>query len=155
MKKIIRLCSYCGKRIKRFPSAFRSEKSFCNHSCQTRLLNKVKNPSWTRDLKGEKNPMFGKHPKAWNKGLIGERSHSWKGPTKRKDGYVRFNENGVRKLYHRYLLEKLGIDLKGKTVHHKDHDPSNNSLENLVVFESQSDHVKYAHGKRNRTLVTS
>ena len=93
--------------------------------------------------------MYGKHPKAWNKGKKGELDSNWKGGLHpRKDGYFRINLHGERKLYHRYLLEKEGQDIKNKIVHHIDHNPSNNNLDNLMVFNNQSEHVKYeaAHG---------
>jgi len=84
--------------------------------------------------------MYGKHHIAWNKDIKGEKCHNWKGGLhKRKDGYYRININGERKLYHRHLL---GLD-KGKVVHHKDHNPSNNSIDNLMVFENQTEHVKF------------
>lgn len=86
--------------------------------------------------------MFGKHPNAWNKGIKGEKSHNWKGGIhKRKDGYVRININGERILYHRYLLNEKITDTD--VVHHIDHNPSNNSIENLMIFNSQSEHIKY------------
>jgi len=84
--------------------------------------------------------MFGKHPIAWNKDMKGEECHNWKGGLhKRKDGYYRINIDGERKLYHRHIL-----DIKDKSVvHHKDHNPSNNSIDNLMVFNTQADHVKF------------
>lgn len=85
--------------------------------------------------------MWGKHPKAWNKGLIGEFSHNWKGGVhKRKDGYYRIRVNGKRYLLHRFLLkDRLK---KSNVVHHKDGDPSNNNLTNLVVLKSQAEHAR-------------
>lgn len=92
------------------------------------------------DMSGEKNPMFGRHLKAWNKDIKGEESHNWKGGIhKRIDGYVRVNIKGKRFLYHRVLTNAKD----GQVVHHIDHNPSNNSIENLKVFNSQSEHVVY------------
>jgi len=149
MKKLELKCTICSKIFSRFPSAVRSRLPFCSKSCARTYLNGVKNPSWTRDLKGEKNPMFGRHPKAWNRGMKGERCFNWRGGVhRRKDGYYRVNLNGKRKLLHRHLMEKGGVKLAGKVVHHIDNNPSNNSLENLIVYDSQSDHMKYGHPKR-------
>lgn len=35
---------------------------------------------------------------------------------------------------------------KGAVVHHEDADNMNNAIENLLVFASQSDHLKWHHG---------
>jgi hypothetical protein len=108
--------------------------------------NKTNNPSWYRDVSGKKNPMWGTHPRVWNKGLKGTLACTWKGGLhRRKDGYFRINIDGKRILFHRYVLgNKLK---KGEVVHHVDGNPSNNDLSNLMIFKSQSDHVKYEHKK--------
>lgn len=138
-------CDFCRKEVKRYPSQFHKNKNhFCNKSCGIKYRNKHNNPSWTRDVSGEKNPMWGKHPLAWNKGQKGSLSPNWKGGlSRRKDGYYRVNVNGERILLHRYLMgDKLK---KGQIVHHKDHNPSNNDLSNLEILESQSVHASL-HG---------
>lgn len=140
---LIKACSQCGKDVPMFPCrAKKAEIFFCNKSCHRVYKNNKDNPSWSRDLSGENNPMYGKHYPAWNKGLLGEKNPNWKGGiSKRKDGYVRITVDGKRELLHRFLLkDKLK---EGNVVHHKDHNPSNNSLENLMVLENQSEHVKY------------
>lgn len=115
---------------------------FCGKSCFRIYKNKIDNPSWNRDLSGKNNPMFGKHRVAWNKGKIGDNCHNWRGGLhKRKDGYFRININGVRYLYHRYIL---GIN-DDKVVHHLDKNKSNNLIENLVVCKNQSEHIKKHH----------
>ena len=94
--------------------------------------------------------MYGKNTTAWNKGIKGELCHNWKGGlSRRKDGYFRINIDGKRKLYHRYLLEKNGEDLTEKVVHHKNGNPSDNRLDNLMVFNNQSEHVKYEYARTN------
>lgn len=142
-------CENCSKEIEMFPSrAKKANVFFCNKSCHRTYKNKKDNPSWKRDLSGENNPMFGKSKEAWNKGLKGELSHNWKGGLhKRKDGYFRINIDGERYLYHRHLLGLINSD---KVVHHKDNNPSNNELDNLEVFEGQSQHIKYGHSKLTR-----
>lgn len=52
--------------------------------------------------------------------------------------------NGKERVLHRYLMEKkLGRELKPEeTVHHIDMDKSNNTRENLYLFENESEHGK-------------
>jgi hypothetical protein len=141
--KITKACDNCRDSISLFPSRFKkSSTHFCNKSCHRSYKNFVNNPSESRDLSGANNPMFGKHPVAWNKDIKGEECHNWKGGVHvRKDGYVRINIDGKRVLYHRHILSDR---LKGgNVVHHIDHNPSNNSPENLMVMENQSEHVRY------------
>lgn len=140
-------CENCGKPKEIFPSQLKRDKVFFrNRPCHRAYRNKIENP--LRDRSGEKNPMWGKHPTAWNKGLIGELSHNWRGGIhKRKDGYVRIRINGKRHLLHRHLLaDKLN---ETNVVHHKDENPSNNSLENLEILPSQVEHARLHMLKRH------
>ena len=142
-------CNNCDKELKVYPSRLKTTKSgniFCNKSCHRSYDNKVNNPSKDRDLSGKNNPMWGKHPIAWNKGLKGKNCHNWKGGIhKRKDGYFRINIKGKRHLLHRFLLKD---SLKeGNIVHHKDHNPSNNDIKNLEVIKNQKEHARL-HGKK-------
>ncbi len=85
-------------------------------------------------------------------GPKGSRNGSWKGGKQMdKDGYVLLlrpdhpfaNSNGyVRE--HRLVMEAhLGRYLQpNEIVHHKDGNHSNNSVENLEVFSSNTDHLK-------------
>lgn len=52
----------------------------------------------------------------------------------RGNGYV--HRNNAEKMLGRYLLE-------GEVVHHIDSDPTNNSLNNLMVFKTNRDHMLY------------
>jgi len=38
---------------------------------------------------------------------------------------------------------------EGNVIHHKDGDDRNNDKANLMVFENQSDHIKFHHGKNS------
>lgn len=105
---------------------------------------------------------------SWNKGKqlseehrlkisqanLGKKSHRWKGGrTIEQTGYAviyRPDHPGkkVRKNYvyeHRYVMEKyLGRSLnKGEEIHHIDGDRQNNNIDNLILFESKSAHLKY------------
>ena len=43
-------------------------------------------------------------------------------------------------------LERRGVSLlEGQVIHHKDGDKSNNFFDNLQVFDSHNDHMKYHH----------
>lgn len=68
-----------------------------------------------------------------------------------KEGYLRINlGNRVWKYVHTYLLEKaLGVNLKGKIVHHKDGNRLNNALDNLQVFDTITEHMR-EHARMRR-----
>lgn len=139
---ITKNCEQCGKEKNIYPSNLkRSSLFFCNKSCHRAYRNLLDNPAKHRDVSGEKNPMFGKHPTAWNKGLVGELSHNWRGGIhKRKDGYYRIRVDGKRHLLHRHLLKDTLKDTE--VVHHKDHNPSNNDPQNLEVLVNQAEHAR-------------
>lgn len=107
-----------------------------------------------KGMAGKENPMYG---------LRKELAPQWKGGRKvRKDGYVLIvapddhphpadthRPSGLKYiLEHRYLMEQhLGRYLEpGEVVHHIDGNPSNNAIENLRLFTSQSKHIAEAHG---------
>ena len=142
-------CIECGGETFKWPSQI-NDLVFCSKSCHRTYKNKKDNPSLHRDLSGKNNPMFGRHLTAWNRGIKGEDCHNWKGGIHiRKDGYVRINIEGKRKLLHRHLLKSKLKD--GNVVHHLDHNPTNNNLNNLKIFPSQSEHVKFEHDTASNT----
>lgn len=101
--------------------------------------------SCRRKLSGENNP-------AWKGGVTYMNKHGNYKPIKyvrcprkflamsRKDGYV---------MEHR-LIVAAALDrplIRSETVHHEDHNPQNNRIENLSLFLSNRDHKLYeAHG---------
>lgn len=150
MPKIDCKCHYCGKDFTKNSWEIKTDVVFCNKSCARSYKNTIDNPSWKRDLSGENNPMFGKHPVAWNVGISGCQCHNWKGGLhKRKDGYYRINLNGVRLLYHRYIL---GIK-DNRVVHHLDGNKSNNDIDNLVICKDQSEHISKHHRYASNTFA--
>lgn len=64
-------------------------------------------------------------------------------PNRTKDGYY---------LEHRFIVEKyLGRLLDRKeAVHHVDHNPANNKINNLIVYKSSGQHLKHEHNIKNR-----
>jgi hypothetical protein len=121
------------------------------------IRNRVKllNIEWIgKTNTGIKNPMYGKKRQDfkanhWTKTKPdmqdGHKNHQWKGGFNHNDGY-RLVLVGKKKYVpeHRLVVEqKLSRKLKkGEVVHHIDGDRSNNHPDNLIVFESQSAHLK-------------
>ncbi len=73
----------------------------------------------------------------------------------RGDGYKVIFINGHEILEHRHIYEKHhNVTLKRRQIiHHKDGNRSNNSIDNLELLESQSDHIK--HHNTERILIKS
>lgn len=122
------------------------------------------NPSFHRDISGEKNPMYGRGMVGENNPMYGqtkELAPRWNGGRKtRKDGYILIvapddhphpadhKKSGLKYiLEHRLVMEKhIGRYLSpDEVVHHIDENPSNNHIDNLELFSSQSEHVKTRH----------
>ena len=72
------------------------------------------------------------------KGVRYVRAPEWARPMARKDGYV---------MEHRlFVAQAIGRLLtRAETVHHVDHDPSNNRLNNLALFKTNRDHKLFEH----------
>jgi hypothetical protein len=86
---------------------------------------------------------------AYYRTLRGERSAAWRGGTGtiNSAGYVVVNRGRKVLLVHRLIMEEhLGRKLsKGEVVHHINGIRSDNRIENLMVFGSQSEHVALNH----------
>ncbi|MCH7549654.1 MAG: HNH endonuclease, partial [Candidatus Krumholzibacteriota bacterium] len=95
---------------------------------------------------------------ARQKGSIsGEKNPRWKGGRRtRKDGYVLIWTPTGDKLEHRVVMEQhIGRHLlPAEIVHHKDNNPSNNAIENLEIYASQSEHALH-HATENRKILLS
>ena len=158
-------CAQCGKEMVIYPSQQRKGTKYCSRSCAITARNLTDaNPSYHRDISGEKNPMYGKGMKGEANPMYGKRnelSPSWKGGRYvRPDGYVvvqapddhpfpcTVKKSGFKYiLEHRHVMEQhLGRYLMPwEVVHHKDENKSNNAIENLELLTNQSEHVKQKH----------
>ena len=111
-------CDQCGKQFVRKRSmVLRSKCHFCSRGCLRIGQTGSGNPHW----KGAQSPQ-----KALTK------------------GYQRITVRGKHKAYHRYIMEQhLGYPLSvNQVVHHKDGNPTNNTIENLEIMES-TEHTRY------------
>jgi hypothetical protein len=134
-------------------------------------VNRVQNPTCSRRCNGIirsqeliKHSANGKGKKRPGKGLAGANNPAWKGgvtyfrkhgnykpikyircpvdlmPMARADGYV---------MEHRLMMARMaGYCLtRVEVVHHLDHDPQNNSPENLELWPSNQSHKLAEHGR--------
>lgn len=118
------VCERCGKAFTKW-SCNKSARNFCSRKCNLKMLNEELNPT-------RMNPA-----------------------TKTKLRYARLGK-GMGKTYtktfgvhtHRIVaMQMLGRELRaGEVVHHIDGNKRNNAAENLMVFCSQAEHVKW-HAK--------
>lgn len=89
-----------------------------------------KNPMY--GMKGKLNPFFGKRHTKETKNKISIKN--WKGGS--RDSYMKL----ARETMEGYLGRKLNNE---ERVHHLDHNPSNNNIDNLHLFKNQGEHAKY------------
>ena len=93
---------------------------------------------------------------------IGSDNPNWKGGKTTEHGYILIwkpdhpycNKSGYVK-EHRLVIEAhIGRYLLPKEkVHHKNGNKKDNRLENLELFQSNSDHIKNGHGKKDKDYI--
>ncbi len=124
---------------------------YCHCGCgqKTNLINR--NDPARGLVKGEPRRFVSGH---CNRGKVGPKNSHWKGG-KMKSGeggkyisvYCPNHPNAVdgHVLEHIIAMEKKigGFLPKGSVVHHRDHNPKNNSPENLILFNNQSEHALF------------
>lgn len=105
-------------------------------------------------------PRSGERHTGWKGGRIrvGRYWYLWVGtahPMATKAGYVAEHRLRVAEVLERPLL-------RGEVVHHIDGDPDNNSLDNLMMFGSNADHLRHeltgrtpAHTPEGRARMTA
>lgn len=163
-------CAHCGTSFWRFAS--KPNQTLCSKSCATSVRNLgPSNPSYSRDITGERNPMYGRGKVGPDNPMYGRRKEQaprWLGGVKiRKDGYIlavapddhpypadSHKGSGLKYvLQHRLVMEQhLGRYLEpGEVVHHIDENPSNNDISNLRLFASQAEHMRIGHGRESAT----
>ena len=92
---------------------------------------------------------MGNHPPRWNGGKREKRSDGYiqiqakNHPSATKEGYVLEHRLVMERVLGRFLLES-------EVVHHIDGNRKNNSPENLMVFSSGADHLRYHNFFRKR-----
>jgi hypothetical protein len=154
------ICDHCGKAFYRPESQIcQNKRIFCSRKCVDRWrseFQKGRQPKWFVGLKRTEEGY-----QRWKKAMSGPNNPAWKGgvtyrkrkgryPSSvkyvrcppefksmaRKDGYV---------MEHRLIMaQHLGRPLKrSEVVHHLNHDPADNRLENLRLFGSNGEHKEY------------
>lgn len=157
-RKITQLeCPVCGKKFWRYNSYLKkSENPTCSRQCNGKIRAKelIKHShkghqGWSQTTKEKhRQRMLGPRNHAWKGGVTYFKTHgNYKGvkylrsppeylPMARKDGYI---------MEHRLIMAKhVGRLLtRREVVHHIDHDPTNNKIENLKLFPDNQTHKKY------------
>lgn len=139
-------CDVCGKSIYRRPKLLKKNKSkTCSHSCN-RVLYRDKLKERGKRLLN--NVMFGEQNPAWKGGITFFKKKGNYVNVKyvrcpkeyigmaRKDGYI-MEHRLVMAQHIKRLLNRV------ECVHHIDHDPSNNKINNLLLFPCNRSHKIY------------
>lgn len=142
-EKVLLICEKCGKPFERYLCQMKPNLThfFCSRACAKEHLS-----TKMTKMNIELNPT---------------RMDNFETRLAVREGHLRRNtgnEHCYPKIMgmheHRILAEEiLGRPLKkGEIVHHKDGNPRNNSIDNLEVLSSQSEHAKlhYKNGKFSR-----
>lgn len=125
------ICFRCGKNFERYPGKQKNKRTFCSRECYNAQLS-AENPNRRVNQKGGltvKERMKISEAQRWIK-----QGHNGK-----------TYEKTLGRHTHRVVMEeKIGRPLKrGEVVHHIDGNPRNNGPDNLMLFNSQSDHLNW------------
>ena len=150
-------CDYCGKEIYK-DSARITKHNFCSRKCLADFSSKSKNKEHYLELKDYTNMVnvFKRVNKETNKKrmtfAVREKLRNSKLGTGLGKTYTKF----YGRHEHRIVAEEmLGRKLqKGEVIHHIDGNKRNNRPENLMIFESLSEHSKYHMQLRKNTFIS-
>ena len=143
--KLLMVCDWCGKEFLK-ESAKISKHNFCCRRCLADFSSKLKNPNGYASLKDYTN--ISAHMTQLNSVLNPDRMNQETRSKIRNKRLTKGNGSTYSKYFsmaeHRVVAENiLGRLLKaGEVVHHIDGDKRNNTPDNLMVLDSQSDHMK-------------
>lgn len=139
-------CNWCGKEIYKYPSQIKKH-NFCSRKCLSDFSNKIINPTGYHELKDYTN--MSEHLSELNRKLNPTKMTKEMRAKIRKARLGTGEGKTYTKYYgrhaHRVVAEqKLGRKLKkNEVVHHIDGNRRNNDPDNLMVFSSSSDHMRY------------
>jgi YHS domain-containing protein len=141
-------CDWCGRSFEREAAALKGKKHhFCCRQCLADFSSRARNPEGYVNLKDYTN--MSSHMTQLNEAMNPDRMTPETRSKLRSSRLGKGRCDGYSKIYskaaHRVVAEQIiGRPLKdGEVVHHRDENKYNNLSENLVIFPSQSAHVRY------------